>query len=232
MNASPILVYASVALSLAAVTSPTLAQRVSIGSQGQLPEIQCTATQCNLNYTVTQSPASAGVLAADPTPVVAAPPAGQRYYWHGAGYPACQSLVTMSPQPTISAPYDYIYANAVPVPLGSTHAALLASLQVNLGRGATGDAATVGMLQIRRSGGTWYNVSVSYAYTIRGSSPPSSLYNRATYDGLVDLASLPGGSTVPDLVDVRLGVFPFYTNTPASDVAWNSVCWGNLAVTF
>lgn len=232
MSILRVLIHSSFAVAMTVAISPALAQRASIGVSDQLPEIQCTATQCSLNYNVSQRTAPAGVLAADPAPVVVAPPAGQRYFWEGAGYPACQSLVSMNPQPTVSSPYDYIYANAVPVPLGSTHASLLASLQVNLARGDTGNAGTVGMLQIRRSGGTWFNVSNSYAYTIRGSTPPQSLYNRATYDGLVDLASLPGGSTVPDLVDVRLAVFPVYTNPPATDVALNAVCWGNLLVTF
>lgn len=138
----------------------------------------------------------------------------------------------MDPQPTMAVPYDYIFASDVPVPLGSTHASLLGSMQVNLARGDTGNAADIGMLQIRRSGGAWYNVSISYAYTIMGSNPPQSLYNRATYDGLVNLADLPGGSTVPSLVDVRLAVFPLYTHPPANDVTLNSVCWGTLQVTF
>lgn len=227
MSVLRILMHAFGVLSMVAVVSPALAQRASIGDQ--LPEIQCSATRCSLDYSLAQRVAP---QAADPTPVVVAPPAGQRYFWQGAGYPTCQSLIPMSPQPTISAPYEYIYANAVPVPLGSTHAALLASLQVNLGRGDTGNAATIGLLQIRRSGGTWYNVAASYAFSVHGASPAQSLLNRATYDGLVDLANLPGGSAVPDLVDVRLGVFPLYTNAPANDVAWNSVCWGHLQVTF
>lgn len=229
MNLSRILLRSSLALMVFGASAPVLAQRANIGSSDQLPEIQCDGARCNLIYGASQRVAP---QAANPTPVVVAPPAGQRYFWHGAGYPACQSFIPMSPQPTMAAPYEYIHAKEIPVPLGSTHAALLSSFQVNLGRGSTGNAAVVGMLQMRRSGGAWLDVSLSYAFSVHGASPPQSLFNRATFDGLVDLASLPGGSTVPDLVDVRMAVFPVYTSPPANDVSWSSVCWGNLQVTF
>lgn len=230
MSALRTLAQLSVLGSLAMLADVAMAQRSLVpANDSEFPDIQCSTTRCSLNYDTHQR---AAPLAADPTPVVVAPPAGQRYLWQGAGYPACQSILAMAPQPTLNSPYPYIAANEVPVPLGSTHASLLGSFQSNLARGATGNAANVGMLQIRRSGGTWYNVSISYAYTIIGHNPPQSLFNRATYDGLVNLADLPGGTGVPDMVDVRLAVFPLYTHTPATDVALNAVCWGTLQVAF
>jgi len=224
-------------MALALGASSVLAQRAGIEQPGrdQFPALQCTTTSCSLVYGAAQARGLLGVgtvTAANPNPVVVAPPAGQRYLWQGAGVPQCVDIITMNPQPTISSPYEYIAAVAIPVPLGSTHASLLGSFQVNLGRGPSGGAADVGFLQIRRSGGTWANVSASYAYTIQGTATHQSLYNTPTYSGLVSLADLPGGSTVPDLVDVRLAVAPVYTNAPALDLLWNNLCRGQLQVTF
>lgn len=223
----------TMALTLGA--SSVLAQRagIELPSRDQFPDIQCTTTSCSLVYGSAGAAGPRGnAITANPNPVVVAPPAGQRYLWQGAGYPACQDIKAMSPQPTMATPYEYIAAAAIPVPLGSTHASLLGNFQVNLARGATGNAANIGMLQIRRSGGTWANVSNSYAYTIHGTTPPQSLYNMATYHGLVGLADLPGGTTVPDLIDVRLAVWPLYTNLPANDLVLNKVCSGQLQVAF
>jgi len=233
-NRSSICFATTITLALGASSVFAAKPRIELPGRDQLPEIQCTTTSCTLVYgsTGVAGPGAGNTITANPNPVVVAPPAGQRYLWQGAGYPACQNIIVMNPQPTMSSPYEYVAASAIPVPLGSTHASLLGSLQTNLARGETGNAADVGMLQIRRSGGTWFNVSISYAYTIRGSTPPQSLYNTATYNGLVSLADLPGGTTVPDLVDVRLAVFPVYTNPPVNDLVLNSVCWGDLQLAF
>jgi len=216
---------------LTLVFGPAMAQRSSIGAKDQLPDIECSQTRCSLIHDATPA------LATRPTeaftqPDVVAPPSGQRYLWKGANYPTCQSFIGMIPQPTLSDPYEYVYAQEVPVPLGSTHASLLASLQVNLRRGADGNAAIVGLLQIRRSGsGAWANVSNSYAYNIVGQTPSQNLYNHATFDGLVDLASLPSGTGVPSMVDVRMAAFPLYTSG-SGVVERSAVCWGTLQVAF
>ncbi|MEJ5207468.1 hypothetical protein [Denitratimonas sp. CY0512] len=237
MSVSRTLIQLSALGVLTLLADTATAQRsVMPANNSTFPDIQCDAsrTRCSLNYD-TPSPVrrAATPQAADPTPVAVAPPSGQRYLWQGAGYPACQSFLDMDPQPTLASPYPYIAGNDVPVPLGSTHVSLLGSFQSNLARGPSGNAANIGMLQIRRSGGVWHNVSLSYAYTIIGHNPAQSLFNRATYDGLVNLAELPGGTGIPDMVDVRLAAFPLYTNPSASsDVLINAVCWGTLQVTF
>jgi len=225
MNILQITVSASI-LCLSAAFAPALAQRTSIGSGDQLPDIQCTQTRCSLNYNSAPAPASRPTEEFT-TPAVVAPPAGQRYLWHGAGYPSCQSIIGVSP----SAPYAYILAEDIPVPLGSTHAALLAGMQANLQREGGGNAAVVGFLQIKRStASNWTNVSNSYAYTIVGQTPAQNLFNRATYNGLVDLAGLPEGSGIPSTIDVRLATFPLKTGT--GDVLRSAVCEGVLQVTF
>lgn len=226
---------ATIAIAVGASSALAGKPGIELPGRDQLPDIQCTRTSCSIVYgsAGTLAPGAGNTInAPDPNPVVIAPPAGQRYLWQGAGFPTCQNILAMDPQPTMALPYEYITATSVPVPLGSTHASLLGNFQVNLARGASGNAANFGMLQIRRSGGTWINVNNSYAYTVQGSTPPQSLYNTATYQGQVSLAELPDGTAVPDLVDVRLAVFPLYTSAPATDVTLNKVCWGQLQVAF
>lgn len=209
---------------------------------GDLPEIQCTRNHCALVQTPPPRLGAHALAVApmatfatpDPTPVVVGPPAGQRYLWQGAGYPACQSIKDMSPMPSITSPYEYIKATNIPVPLGSTHASLLASFQVNLDGGPAGAAGDVGMLQVARSGtNDWNNVAISYAYTIPGAVNNTSLYNTATYHGLVNLANLTSGTGVPSEIDVRVGVFPVYTADGGfSTTIFNGVCWGTLQLSF
>lgn len=211
-----------------------------------LPELLCGQSDCTLDYRrsaqTTQTPPS--LAAANPNPVEAGPPPGQRLSWRGANYPACQSLGTgtnTNPigQPSsvgtpIAAPYEYIKATDIPVPLGSTHATLLGTLSINLSGGPAGALGTVGFLQVRRSGQiSWVNVDPAYAFSVRGYALPQSLWGKATYQGVSDLATLPGGTGVPDAVDARLAVFNVFTNDGGfSTVAWNGVCYGRMELTF
>lgn len=199
----------------------------------QLPSIECNATGCRLDYAKANSEissrSSALPVAPSTTPSAVAPPGGQRMEWQGAAYPACQSMIG-APY-SISDKYVYIEADDVPVPLGSTHASLLSSMQSNLAGGSTGAGAIVAFLQAKRSNSaTWSVVNATYAFTTAGNADPTSLYGTTAFTGLVDLAALPGGTTVPDNIDIQVAVFPLYTTgfTPAI----SAVCRGKLELTF
>lgn len=209
-----------------------------------LPSLDCGLTDCRLDYGASNAKGQSGAsaAAADPTPFDAAPPPGQRLVWRGADYPACQSLGTghnLDPANpnvgrTINDPYEYIKATAIPVPLGSTHADLLSTVSINLSGGPGGAFGTVGFLQLRRGGtATWVNVNTAYGFSIRGHPDPQSLWGKATYQGVVDLASLPDGSGIPGTVDVRMAYFNVFTfDGGFSNVNWNGVCHGLLRLTF
>ncbi|HET7663220.1 MAG TPA: hypothetical protein VFK31_06225 [Rhodanobacteraceae bacterium] len=203
----------------------------------QLPDLHCTTTRCTFVqpqtphrgiYSRAMQPMAAPLAAPLTDPVVIAPPAGQRLLYQGAQYPDCQDISAVSS----SNPYEYIKGTSIMVPLGTTHTSLLATFQSNLSGGPAGAGADVAMLQVKRSSGsTWFMAAASYAYTMYGSTSPQNLFNTATYQALVDLASLPDGTGVPSEIDVRLIVFPLYTNG-FTNVVENSVCWGQLQLTF
>jgi hypothetical protein len=227
-------VFSLVAMSLVAAGSATAGQTFTGGpaaKSDQLPELQCDGTSCSLKAITPTSPKAAHAAVPSPLPYNVGPPAGQRFGWRGAGYPSCQTL-NIVPAPTGSAPYEYIRADMIPVPLGSTHATLLSSVQANISGGPSGSAGVVGLLQMRRSGTTsWVTVDASYIYTVRGNPEPTSLYGTASYQAFESLATLPGGTGVPDAIDVRLGTFSIFTAT-FTDIIYNAVCYGKLDVTF
>ena len=225
----------SVAIAQARTTVPV--------ATDQLPEIVCDMTSCELvsDSARRNRQQFRPAAIADTSPIMAAPPAGQRLAWLGAGSPTCQKITDISPTPTMASPYEYIKGENVPVPLGTTHAFLLSNFRVLLAGGRTdgqpaGSGADVGMLQIRRSGSsTWANVYVEYAFTVAGENQATqaqmrNLYSIATYNGLVDLSTLPGGAGIPSAIDVRMGIFPIYLSgfTPK----YNEVCKGQLHISF
>jgi hypothetical protein len=211
---------------------------------GGLPEIQCTRTTCTAHYPGTSSRFSTNGVrlltttpppaTPDPTPVTVGPPAGQRYLWQGAGYPACQSLAAIPTQPTYANPYVYISAPQIVVPLGSTHVSVIATYQVNLGGGPAGAAANFGLIQMKRSSSsTWENMAYGYAFTTVGTPSAFSLYNTATFHTLVNLADLDPAGLVPSEIDVRVVTYPIFSaDSGYSSVAFDAVCLGQLQLSF
>lgn len=197
----------------------------------QLPELLCDQLSCAQKPVGATTQGIVTPAAPSPLPYNVGPPAGQRFGWRGAGYPACQSLSTI-PAPSGGSPYEYIRADLIPVPLGSTHATLLSTVQANISGGPSGSAGVVALMQMRRSGtAPWVTVDASYVYTVRGHPEPTSLYGTASYQAFESLAALPNGSGVPEAIDVRLGTFSIFTAT-FTDVIYNAVCYGKLDVTF
>lgn len=202
----------------------------------QLPDIQCSATRCTIvqrpsqalrPHTLTAAPMATPAVP-DPTPVEVGPPAGQRFMWQGAGYPSCQSIIGV----TSAAPYTYINASAIPVPLGSTHISFLASIEANMSGGPGGAGADFGEVQVKRSSGThWTNADFGFIFSVYGSVAPQSLYNIGHFHGLVNLADLQDGTGVPSEIDVRAIVFPVYTSG-FTNVVYNAVCLGKLQLSF
>ncbi|HET7931038.1 MAG TPA: hypothetical protein VFL63_06585 [Rhodanobacteraceae bacterium] len=226
---------ASSCLAFAASGQVALRGNRVLGSQ--LPDIQCSRTQCNMVQPAAArqrwgvrslaTPLEVTPEIASPTPVEVAPPAGQRFLWQGAAYPACQSVASASP----GSPYTYINATSIPVPLGSTHISLHADFEGYLTGGPAGAGAIVGELEVKpSSGSTWTVVQAGYAYTQYGSDNPQNLFGMASYQGLVNLADLNGGS-VPSEIDVRVITFPLFT-AGFTNVGAASVCWGNLQLSF
>lgn len=194
---------------------------------GQLPEVTCSATSCWAVTERVRLGAQPAPQVADPTPFVIAPPAGQRLLWRGANYPACQTIIGT----TSGNPYEYIKAESIDVPLGSTHASLSVTLEAQFRGGPSGAGGSFGMLQVRPEGGGWQNVSFGYAGTILGEEDSMNQFEQASYIGLVDLAALVGaGGVVPSTIDVRLAIFESKAGdfTPVQ----NSVCKGLLELSF
>lgn len=236
------LVRVTVAVTLAAGSCVALAANRPVALQSnQLPEIQCSTTQCKLvprtaprfrAYNLTASPMATPPAAPDPTPAVVGPPAGQRYMWWGpdAQSGACQEIKGVTP----SNPYTYIGTTNLPVPLGSTHISLLATVEANLSGGPIGAAGDVGILEAKRSSSSnWYVVNAGFIYTVPGVTNPQSLFNVGTLHGLVSLADLPdpGTTPVPDMIDVRVIVYPIYVGG-FTNVVYNEVCFGQLQLSF
>lgn len=202
-----------------------------VAKRDQLPEILCDSVGCSQKTVGATTQGIAAPAAPSPLPYNVGPPAGQRFNWRGASYPACQSMNTL-PAPSAGAPYEYIRADLVPVPLGSTHATLLSSVQANISGGPSGSAGVVALMQMRRSGTTpWSTIHAGYVYTVRGNPEPTSLYGTASFQAFESLAALPNGTGVPDAIDVRVGTFSIFTET-FTDVIYNAVCYGKLDVTF
>lgn len=195
----------------------------------KLPNFECSRFDC------VESSAISGVggramSAPVPTPVAAAPPGGQRLLFEGAGYPACQSIIGF----TGAAPYQYILATGIPVPLGSTHASLDAVAQGNLAGSPAGSSAGIfGLLQLKRTGTpTWENAHTSYLYSVAGSASmtPENLYGNGAYTSIEDLSLLANGAGVPDEIDVRLAFFG--ANAGGYVTINKAVCQGKMTVEF
>lgn len=197
---------------------------VALGQQ--LPEITCDATSCSVVREVIRHGNPPTPQAAIPLPYEVAPPAGQRLLWRGGGYPSCQSIIGTA----MGNPYDYIKGESIDVPLGSTHASLAATFETKLSGGPDGTGAAFGVLQVRRSGGTWQNVSFGYASTFQGNTPSWHQYTMANYMGLVDLATLAGGTGIPSTIDVRMAMWANYAG--GFIVSTNEVCKGLLLLSF
>ena len=210
---------------------PSIGGPVANGEQ--LPELLCDRLGCTFKP-VGATAHTQGITAPaapSPLPYNVGPPAGQRFGWRGAGYPACQTMNTV-PAPSGGSPYEYIRADLIPVPLGSTHATLMSSVQANISGGPSGSAGVVALMQMRRSGTTtWSTIHAGYVYTVRGNPEPTSLYGTASSQAFESLAALPNGTGIPDAIDVRVGTFSIFTAT-FTDVIYNAVCYGKLDVTF
>lgn len=236
------LIVVGAAVALTAVSYVAFAANGSFTARTyQLPQLKCTRSKCTLvqrpeqsqprRQTLMAAPFDSAPAAPDTTPVEVGPPAGQRYMFYGPGYATgdCQSIIGV----TGANPYEYIKGTQIVVPLGSTHISLLATLEANLSGGPSGSGADVGILEVKRSSSAsgWYIVNAGYAYTIYGSEAPQSLFNVATYHGLVNLADLGDGTGVPSEIDVRVIVFPVNTSG-FSNVNYNMVCAGQLQLSF
>ena len=192
------------------------------GTGSDLPEIACDNRSCR---EVPPDP-SARPRAASPLPFEAAPPAGQRLLFKGAGNPLCQSIVGV----TSASLYEYIAATNIDVPLGTSHI----SLDASVGTQQTVTSGTIGAfgkLQVRRTGAaTWtYNANAGSAGTTSGSTGGAQ-YALANYIALVDLADLPDGTGIPAQIDVRLAFFE--SKTPGATSTLNSLCNGQLRLAF
>ena len=157
-------------------------------------------------------------------------PAGQRFFWSKDDFPACVKNFAGA---SYGSPYVYMAVDELPVPLGSQHASLSTTFQLGMAGGPGGASSAVGMLQVRRSGGTWVNADASYQLTAMGAPHATYFptYGRGTLMGVEDLAQLPGGSGVPSLIDVRVVLFTVVST--GYDVEYEQdACYGNLSVTF
>lgn len=210
---------------------------VSKGSGG-LPSLNCSQTRCDFS-----SP-DAGYLEAglspaapNPYPVVVGPPAAQRYLWRGANYPACQSLKALVPAATFGNPYVYMKAMTIPVPLGSTHASIVTTVEANLSGGPAGALGIAGLLQIKRSNSVnWIIASSAYVYSVPGTPTPQSMYGTGSMQTLENLAALPvevGSGGVPDAIDIRFASFPVYSSDGGfSNTNYSAVCKGSMTLSF
>lgn len=195
----------------------------------QIPELNCDRFSCTYAQAGTRTN-DIQPFAANPLPVGAGPSAGQRLLWRGAGYPSCQNISGSTYPNNL---YSYIQALTIPVPLGSTHATLNATIETSLRGGPNGSGAIGGILQIKRSSqpeSAWENAASSYAHSIAGSNPTVSLFSNASYFALEDLALLAGGTGVPSEIDVRMTVFPLSFGT--FTLQTSQVCNGQLLVEF
>lgn len=212
-------------LALPAATAQSLPTIAS--ESGQLPEIICSATSCWAVSERVRLGTGPAPQVANPIPVVIAPPAGQRLLWQGAGYPACQTIIGTSS----GNPYEYIKAESIDVPLGTTHVSLSVTLEAKFKGGPAGAGGSFGMLQVRPEGGTWQNASFGYAGTILGDVNTTNQYEQASYIGLVDLAALIGAAgVVPSRIDVRMALFE--NKALGFTAQENSVCKGLLELSF
>lgn len=208
---------------------------------GGLPEVVCGPTSCSLASDLPATKSSSRYTRGLKTqaisvPAVAAHPPGQRLRWVTPTSPFCQDLGIGTPPVNsynFNSPYSYLEADAIPVPLGSTDMSVLGSMTVNLWIAPAGSAGTYGILQVARAGtGQWLNLDTGYTLTAMGDpGDQRSMWGKGSYQGLVNLADLPGGSGVPTAVDVRLGTLNVITNL-VSQVFKNQVCNGILDVTF
>lgn len=227
------LIFLALATSGSAWAGPPPLTGPALGSNG-IPALNCDRTNCSFADQSSKDSSNTQPAAPSPNPTVVGPPAGQRYLWLGAGYPNCQSIKSIVPIPTLPNPYVYISAATIPVPLGSTHATLLATAEGNISGGPAGSLAIAGVLQIKRSStATWTNSVISYIYSHEGMSIPTSLYGTGSLQGLEDLASLPPAGSVPDAIDVRLSIVPVYSSDGGfTTTNWSQVCKGKLILTF
>lgn len=194
--------------------------------------IECDRTTCDF-VTLAQLRVNSPTALAPTDPDVVGPPAGQRYIWRA---PASCDLVPFAATP--GNPFAYIVSKPIPVPLGSTHATLSATAEALLaGAGTAGVSTMFGRLQIRRSAdgvnpaGTWVNSDRGYVYSRTGSEAPSIRYGKATFMTLEDLTSLPGGSGIPVMIEIRLAVNAY------SDGNWvysidPQICKGSMQLAF
>ncbi len=241
---------------VACLIAPVIGSAQSFGTSkkgSSLPIITCDRFDCAEDYTARRDGAQFSAPEAPNSSVaLAGPPPGQRLHWLAAGYPSCQSLgagpVTYPDDfpydPAVGGtsrldPYVYILATNVQVPLGSTFASLSAPIETNLSASPAGAMATFARLQIKRSSesdGAWENVDAAYSYSIYGIPLPTSLYGRATYQGLVSLARLGPSAKVgimPEQIDIRLIAYNVFSGDEAvTDIAWNQVCRGMLDLMF
>ncbi len=213
------------------LVAPCVSIAQSAGSKrvNQLPRVQCDRFNCSLVDRSSSQISTITPASPNPYPVDAGPPPGQRMRWVAPGHPSCQVLGNSA---TLDDPYYYIVANEVPVPLGSTHASILVTLEGNLSGGDDTEAAGIyGLVEIRRSGVPSWEYSGDFAvFTVHGFNHPQSLFGRGTFQGFERLGSLSGGTGVPELVDIRVGVFNLFTSGWTTN--FNEVCFGIMDVTF
>ncbi|HET9049254.1 MAG TPA: hypothetical protein VFN29_09890 [Chiayiivirga sp.] len=193
---------------------------------GTLPDVECTRTQCKEVYNAT--PRIYAVLA-DPTLDTIGPPAGQRFQWRSNPYGSCVSVMGG----TFATPSEYMVVENIPVPLGSTHATLNTSLQVKLRVNSVNGytSGSFGFLEIKRSTSTvWEIADQGYALAVPSSSTPGGpiWFTKASYHALENLATLSGGSGVPNSIDVRVA----FAEGGAATVEQHAACGGLVQVDF
>lgn len=151
------------------------------------------------------------------------PPAGQRLEWKATAADCPKSFKDTSE----GSPFVVVEASGIPIPRGTTHASLLASVELAMAGSSSSTAMgnARGSLQIRRTNdvtpNSWENAATSYLLSRSGTtSPPYPLwFGRGALQALENLADLSGGTGVPDDIDLRIVVWeqldPGYTSHAA-----------------
>lgn len=200
-----------------------------------IPEIQCDRFNCQaIERSSVHNPS--GVTAAPIDPIAIGPPGGQRFGYKVFG--GCQAFTATETGEDLQI-FTYFETNAIPVPLGSTHASITTMVRGYLGGSGVESVASIfGRLKVRRAAtgvdpaGPWTNVDTGYVYTRSGMMLPSNRYGPASYQALVNMATFDGGTALPSLINVAFDVFAIagvgFTNAEGSP----AMCNGTMLLTF
>lgn len=199
-----------------------------------IPEIQCDRFNCQaIERSSHQSPSGAPPPI---DPIAIGPPGGQRFGYKVFG--GCQAFTATQTGENLQI-FTYFETNAIPVPLGSTHASITAMVRGYLGGSGPESVASIfGRLKVRRAAtgvdpaGPWTNVDSGYVYTRSGMMLPSNRYGPASYQALVNMATFDGGTTLPSLINVAFDVFSISGVGFTSAEGSPAMCNGTLLLTF